>query len=828
MQKKFFRIVTTASLLFAALMPLQPLWALTYAEISGQVKGTATSVNISSFGACGAPDAAAAIAQAFAAVADNGTVNFDCQANLGSTVSLSNRSGIIVQGVNGGGFKVTGVGTASNGISGGILFDVRNCTNCTIKNLNVDGNSNYCAAAFGATNNTNAVFSDITIHNMNMQCGPDSAATAVFQASGNKGNIYRNITIDRDTTNLPQPSVRVMRGMWLGNWWQSAIETNPTVEGNFVYKTGHSGIIVQGTGTVKVQNNTANDTGCAGLKVLMDGYYNPNSTGLISGNTANRNDCHGLQVTLNYGARNLTVSNNTFEENTQSGIYVVNEDSGSSEILRNSSFTSNIIRNNKSSNLTGGMYFNNGGQNVTVSANTFSSTNASQPQLAGIVFGGNANLSGFNISSNSFTGHSRDGITFWNTPAQSQGVTISDNNFSANTSYGVFGAGGTAFSGVSGSGNVFSGNGNQTSSNISLTAAASPAPAPAPTPSPAPTPAPSPTPVVSSAGFVTSINSFDSLRNDYSGWVGFSMTVGSQPITLTALGRYVVSGNSQNHAVKIVRASDAADLGSAAVSTAGKTAGQFTYADLSSPVTLSANTTYYIVSQEIASGDQWHNNGNTILSTKTDATVNNGVYYNGSGYSVTGISRTSYVPVDFKYYVGAPASPSTPTPTPIPTPTPTPTPTPAPTSTPVVVTPTPTPTPAPTPVYSGTVMSPPTGAQIFVSGKTLGTLRNDYSGWVGFKFTVGSSNLTIKALARYVESGSSEIHQLKIVDALTGQDVTGTQVNLNLSGAAGGQYAYVSLPSAVVLSANTSYYLVSQERAAGDTWRDWDSRVVAS
>src|SRR5688572_14515075 len=76
------------------------------------------------------------------------------------------------------------------------------------------------------------------------------------------------------------------------------------------------------------------------------------------------------------------------------------------------------------------------------------------------------------------------------------------------------------------------------------------------------------------------------LRNDYTGWVGMRITVGAANVTLTELGRWVVSGNSQPHTVKVVLASSGADVAGASVSitTAGSPAG-FKYAALSSPVT---------------------------------------------------------------------------------------------------------------------------------------------------------------------------------------------------------------------------------------------------
>ncbi|MFL6546767.1 MAG: hypothetical protein ACJ8LM_16515, partial [Candidatus Udaeobacter sp.] len=64
-----------------------------------------------------------------------------------------------------------------------------------------------------------------------------------------------------------------------------------------------------------------------------------------------------------------------------------------------------------------------------------------------------------------------------------------------------------------------------------------------------------------------------SLRNNYSGFVGFKFTVGPRPATAYALGRFVVAGNTQNHMVKLVQA-NGADVpnGSVILSTAGAAA----------------------------------------------------------------------------------------------------------------------------------------------------------------------------------------------------------------------------------------------------------------
>ena len=52
--------------------------------------------------------------------------------------------------------------------------------------------------------------------------------------------------------------------------------------------------------------------------------------------------------------------------------------------------------------------------------------------------------------------------------------------------------------------------------------------------------------------FVTAVSPSSTLRNDYTGWAGLRFTVGPAPVTVTELGRWVLSGNSQDHTVKVV------------------------------------------------------------------------------------------------------------------------------------------------------------------------------------------------------------------------------------------------------------------------------------
>jgi hypothetical protein len=118
---------------------------------------------------------------------------------------------------------------------------------------------------------------------------------------------------------------------------------------------------------------------------------------------------------------------------------------------------------------------------------------------------------------------------------------------------------------------------------------------------------------------------------------------------VTALGRIFVTGNTGTHLVKLVRVSDGVDVPGASVSIpmTGGTAGQFQYVPLASPVTLPANTSYYLVSQEALGGDKWYNYG-TVSSTSV-AAVNSAVWLNANLWSPVSGPNSSYVPVSFLY-----------------------------------------------------------------------------------------------------------------------------------------------------------------------------------
>ncbi len=154
------------------------------------------------------------------------------------------------------------------------------------------------------------------------------------------------------------------------------------------------------------------------------------------------------------------------------------------------------------------------------------------------------------------------------------------------------------------------------------------------------------TPPPAGTEFITSVT-LSTLRSDFGGCVGFVFTVGASPITVSELGRWVVSGNSQSHDLYLVNSAGAV-LGTVNVNMAGATPGTFKYGTLSSPVVLSSATQYGIMSKEENGLDQWYDispvtndpAGNTVLAA----------YQLGVGLPITTfLSDVIYVPTNFKF-----------------------------------------------------------------------------------------------------------------------------------------------------------------------------------
>jgi YD repeat-containing protein len=263
-------------------------------------------------------------------------------------------------------------------------------------------------------------------------------------------------------------------------------------------------------------------------------------------------------------------------------------------------------------------------------------------------------------------------------------------------------------------------------------------------------------------GFVTA-RTLGSVRRDSPGLAGFKFTTSADPITIDTLGRLCASGNSLPHDLKLIRVADNVTLGTVSVAMSGCTAGEFKYAILPTAVTLAANTDYLIVSHEVGN-DLFHDWTGTWLTTMGVATIKGAVYTTdgGKSWGVVSTSGNSYVPLDFQYVVPA--------------------------------------------------------TRGFVTGRRVGGLRRDSPGLTGFKFKTNADPVAVDALGRLCVSGNSLPHDLKLIRAA--DNVTLGTATVSLSGCAAGEFKYATLAKAVMLAANTDYFIVSNE-VGNDYFHDW-------
>ena len=125
---------------------------------------------------------------------------------------------------------------------------------------------------------------------------------------------------------------------------------------------------------------------------------------------------------------------------------------------------------------------------------------------------------------------------------------------------------------------------------------------------------------------------------------GFKFTVGGTGITITEVGIYGNASHYSSAMTVYVRASDGTDLGNASVTWGTGT--QWYWATLSSPVTLSASTTYYLMTANM--GYNYINN-NVTNTTTAAATINDGA--DGQPPTDTGVGAGhSQYAINFKYH----------------------------------------------------------------------------------------------------------------------------------------------------------------------------------
>jgi hypothetical protein len=115
----------------------------------------------------------------------------------------------------------------------------------------------------------------------------------------------------------------------------------------------------------------------------------------------------------------------------------------------------------------------------------------------------------------------------------------------------------------------------------------------------------------------------------------------------------------------------------------------------------------------------------------------------------------------------------------------------------------------------------------FITSKTLGTIRNDFTGLVGMVIRVAGTPLTVVGLGRIFVPGNTGTHVVKIADGATGVDLPNASVTVNLSaGGPANEFVYGILPTPVTLTPNTEFLVISQETSGGDQWFDLNTSVT--
>jgi hypothetical protein len=158
--------------------------------------------------------------------------------------------------------------------------------------------------------------------------------------------------------------------------------------------------------------------------------------------------------------------------------------------------------------------------------------------------------------------------------------------------------------------------------------------------------------------FITSVR-VGTLHSHFSGWAGMQIRVSSNPLNLTAVCRYVMTGNTQSHTVELVSNGVVLKGSAASVKTSGVTPGSFACSHLASGITLNANTSYLVLSQEIAGGDAW-GDYHTVVSNTGDAEVTNTASSSDNArFNVFSPANPHHdmVPVGFLYTVLSPEPP---------------------------------------------------------------------------------------------------------------------------------------------------------------------------
>jgi hypothetical protein len=144
------------------------------------------------------------------------------------------------------------------------------------------------------------------------------------------------------------------------------------------------------------------------------------------------------------------------------------------------------------------------------------------------------------------------------------------------------------------------------------------------------------------------------------GLTGMSVTVGSNALTVTAIGRWTIPGNNMTHTLSILDGVTMVQIGpSVTVNCSGAPTNAYLYGTLSSPIVMMAGRQYFVVSTEVqgspgSSDFVYRQDSGSTYATTGDGTLVGGAERNigadGAWFISTG-AHTMYGPLNFQYTV---------------------------------------------------------------------------------------------------------------------------------------------------------------------------------
>jgi parallel beta-helix repeat protein len=380
-------------------------------------------LDVINFGATcdGVTDDSVALQSALDAIPSTGTLLITCQLGIGSAgVRLVNKSNVTIKG-SGENARIRSLAPTGQTVQGfdPVLFVVRACANCVVRDLEFDGN-NVRVIPLGLDRCQDTQVQRNYIHDVSVVSG------GALVAAGNWRNRYRGNVI----ANTADDPVSATRGMWIGNVGPAENEFYPDVSYNSLVNIGATGIALHAVGA-NVSGNTVENARGAGLKLVPPGIA-PST--VIEYNVLRLNHFHGVQLE---NVTNLTLRGNTFEGNDVSGIYCP---SG----ISNSTITGNIIRDNdaaKRDGWQGGIYIQQA-LNLTISNNIIydSRSGSSRTQDNGLILNSvlPGGVSKVRILNNVMRNHTHNGMQITNTGTGTISlIEISGNISSDNSDYGL-------------------------------------------------------------------------------------------------------------------------------------------------------------------------------------------------------------------------------------------------------------------------------------------------------------------------------------------------------------------------------------------------------